>query len=333
MSRIEPTGTRKRLILSAILVVVLALFLNGCASDESSNESGSVSYDTADVDSFEDEAMAPEELGERMATTQAAPTSMGDGAAGIDADQRLIIRNLSMRLEVEDVSGTVDDIRGLVSAAGGAIIDLQVSTDDWGPVYRYEGTLADGTALSAYMTIRVPVGGADTFATDIRSLGEVLREGEGESDVTQQHIDLSARLRNLEAQEEQLRSFFERADDVEDLLAIQRELGQVRGEIESLQDRVDYLEDQASMATITVELVEPKKVVRPSGTDWGFVDAITTGVRALVSMINGIIIVLFGALPLIVIGLVTFFIVRSAVRRKRRDGQNVEEPPTPPEAQ
>ncbi|MDA3935624.1 MAG: DUF4349 domain-containing protein [Actinomycetota bacterium] len=315
MSETGSIHATKRVLLAALLATTLLLPLAGCAANEGSEESVSTSSDLGiSVDSdvaYDEEAQETQ----RAAMPQVEPTADGD-VANVDDSQRLIIRNLGLRLEVDSVSDSIAEIRDLVASANGSITDLQVTTDDYGPVYRYEGALSDGTALSAYVTIRVPVGDANDFTESTRSLGEVLREAEDESDVTQQHIDLSARLRNLQALEEQLRSFFDQAADVEDLLAVQSELERVRGEVESLQDRISFLERQASMATITVELVEPSAVVRPSGNDWGFVDAITTGIRAFVNTINVLIVILLGALPLIAIGFVIFVLIRSRIRKR-----------------
>ncbi len=313
MNRTRYVPTVRRALLVALAAAILMLPLVGCGASDDTVDSQATS---ADYDMAVEESIEFDDEGRDSFSEAAVPNALGEDVTNMDDAQRLIIRNLALRLEVESVEDAISEIRDLVKAASGAITDLQVTNDDYGPVYRYEGTLSDGMALSAYVTIRIPVGDANDFNESIRSLGDVLREAEDESDVTQQHIDLSARLRNLQAQEEQLRSFFDKATDVEDLLAVQQELGRVRGEIESLQDRISYLERQASMATITVELIEPSAVVRPKGTDWGFVDAITTGVRALVNTINALIIILLGALPLIMIGLVIFVIIRARLRKR-----------------
>jgi hypothetical protein len=144
-----------------------------------------------------------------------------------------------------------------------------------------------------------------------------LRESENESDVTQQHIDLSARLKNLQATEERLREFFDKAKNVTEMLAIEQELSRVRGDIEAMQAEIAYLERQAALSTVTVELVGPTPVVRPTGEDWGFVAALTQAVRGFVNTINGIIVLAGVLAPVILLGIVAFYLIRTVVRRRR----------------
>ena len=91
-----------------------------------------------------------------------------------------------------------------------------------------------------------------------------------QSDVTQQHVDLEARLKNLQAEEVRLRRFLDKATKVSEMLVIQRELSRVRGEIESMQAQIAYLDRQTAMATLSLALSAPGALVQPTGGTWGF---------------------------------------------------------------
>ena len=119
----------------------------------------------------------------------------------------------------------------------------------------------------------MPSDSYEDFIADVAKLGAITYQSEATSDVTQEHVDLSARLENLRAQEARLREFFAAAKDVKEMLAVEQELGRVRGDIESLDAQVTHLERQAAMATVSVELTEPRAVVRPEGSSWGFTEA------------------------------------------------------------
>ena len=314
---------RNRSARLAIVAALLALVLiaTGCTAFKGSDDFASDGAIEPDFDTATQERMvATEDEMLAEAGEEAAMAPPSSDAASVPSEDRLVIRNYGMRVEVETVETSIDDIRALTDAAGGTITALNVSTDVDGPVYRYEaeGTLSDGAPLAAYMTVRVPAEKLDGFIADIADLGKVLREYASEQDVTQEHVDLSARLANLQAQEERLRSFFEQATKVEEMLAIEAELGRVRGEIESMQAQIDYLERQAAMATLTIELTEPKAVVRPSGESWGFVESLTTSIRAFVGTINAMIIFSGAILPIAVLALVAFFVIRAVVRRRSR---------------
>lgn len=298
-----------------IAVVLVALVVVGC-----SGGSGYPQGDSAGA------PPAPAGGGPR-------PEAGGDGGqpeGEPQADQdRLIIRSKTLRLEVESTTDTITKLRDAARSHGGHVSDLEVATDsdDW--VYRTDGDgypVGDGQNLRGWVTMRVPTDKFEAFVDEVSGFGTVKFQSEASDDVTQQHVDLSARLDNLRAQEERLREFFEAADDVEDMLAIEKELGRVRGEIESLDAQVTYLERQAAMATVTVELVEPREVVRPDGESWGFVQAITDGVRGAAGVLTSIITFVIATSPLWIVALVLYFPIRGLVRRRRARKEGL--PPT-----
>lgn len=250
----------------------------------------------------------------------AVPPGSGEDASTIPADQRLVVRTVDMRVEVDDVEKSVAAIRKAAEARKGIVTDLQVSTDENVPIYRpyVEGSSAvDGAPLSGYITVRVPADTLDAFITETGKLGKIVRQAENESDVTQQHVDLAARLKNLQATETQLRDFFGKAKSVTEMLAIQQELTRIRGEIEAMQAEMAYLERQAAMSTVTVELIGPAPVVRPQGENWGFRDALTRSVRSFVDTINALIVFAGAIAPIALIGLVVYLIVRQILRKRR----------------
>ena len=309
-------------LLLALVGVFLATMITGCGVfDSQSGMDSAVSPEESS--GFVGRDMTAEESAKGTADSLVAPSAepYGADAADVPAEDRLVIRSVGMRVEVDDIDGSIEDLRKLAATYKAIVTDLQVSTDEDVPVYRYDAVepgLADGSALSGYMTLRVPAESLEAFVDEAASLGKVLRQSENESDVTQEHIDLSARLKNLQAQEARLREFFDKATKVEEMLAIEQELGRVRGEIEAMQAQIAYLERQAALSTVTIELTKPAPVVRPAGTDWGFVDAITQSVRAFVGTVNVLIILTGGVLPIAMLGLVAFLIIRAVIRRHNR---------------
>ena len=214
---------------------------------------------------------------------------------------------------------------------------MQVATDTDEGLYRdaQEGLPAgDGAALRGWVTVRVPAADLDAFVADVSQLGTVVYQSESTDDVTQEHIDLTARLENLRAQEARLRELVAAATNVEEMLAVEKELWRIRGEIESLDAQVQYLERQAARATVTVELTEKQPVVRPGGSSWGFVEAITNGIQGAVGVLTSTVTFLIASSPLWLTGLLVFFLVRRARRRRRADAataasaQPVTFPPT-----
>jgi hypothetical protein len=300
-------------VLATLVVIALVLALAGCDVGGES-VAPDIGFEQGDGFAVEDEAVSTAEA----PATRASGT--GADAANIPQEDRLIIRDKSLRMEVEDVRGTVEEVRDIADAHDALVTNVNVTSDD-GPIYRYDeygSTTGSGAALSGWITLRVPAGQYESFIDDASSLGEILWEGESIDDVTQQHVDLSARLANLEAEEVRLREFFDAAQNVEEMLLVEQELVRVRGEIESLTAQIAYLERQAAMATVTIELSEPAPVVRPDGPDWGFTRAITAGLQLAANVVKAIIVVALGALPLVLLGGVLFLIVRAIVKSRRR---------------
>lgn len=292
--------------------------MEGVSQDYSAPPPGSDERLSTDMGAAEGEALYAED--KAVASEPAPSGGAGADASAVPPEERLVILNQSLRLEVDEVDATITSMRDLVGKHAGQITDMQVSTDDDSPIYRYDESGYGGeTALRAYITVRVPGDKVEAFIAEASALGKVLRQSQSAQDVTQEHVDLTARLGNLQAEEKRLREFFASAKKVSEMLEIERELARVRGEIESIDAQKKYLERQAAMATVTFELVEPKPVVRPSGESWGFMEAITQSIRAFVGTINVLVVVLGPLLALLIfVGLPAFLVIRWLVRRLRK---------------
>lgn len=345
--RAAGTGTVRAKKVLIVLLVLVSVALGGCslvATDgQATRDSGYGAVSSqiapsppAEMGGAKDEAVTME-----YDATLAAPESPGQ-AAGPDAStvpaaDRLIVRTVDMRLKVDEVESTAESVRKAAEKRKGMVVDYQVSTDAGVPVYRpyVEGSaLADGAALSGYITVRVPAAELQSFIDEVSGMGKVVRQAENERDVTQEHVDLKARLVNLQATEARLREFFGKAKNVTEMLAIEQELTRVRGDIESMQAQISYLERQAAMSTVTIELAGPEQIVEPAGEDWGFSAALRQAVRGFVGTIN-VLIVLVGTLaPVAVIAVLAFVAIRALIRRRRAsradDGTDMGDPtPTP----
>jgi len=132
---------------------------------------------------------------------------------------------------------------------------------------------------------------------------------------------------NLQATEGRLREFFAKAKNVTEMLAIEQELTRVRGDIESMQAQISYLERQAAMSTVTIELTGPTPLVQPSGEDWGFATSVRQALRGFIGTINALIVIIGTLAPLLIILVLAYFIIRAAVRKSkaRRDEQGASE--------
>lgn len=333
MSRLRNGRARATLTLSAALIAT-ALLVAACGtSNQTAGVSDGASPSVAPgapalVDSSKT-SVSGYAGRDSVASDEAARSGAGT-APTVNASAKLLVVNKTMRIETSDVDKAITRIRELVKRDGADISSMQVATDVDQPIYREPVPLAGGNMeqaysvpLRAYITVRVPSDRYAAFIADAAKLGRVLNEAESSDDVTQQHVDMQARLDNLKAEQVRLRQLFAKATNVKDMLAVEQELARVQGEIESMKAQIDYLERQAARATVTLELTEPVAIVQPSGIDWGVRTALTDSIRAFVSTMNGLIVLLGPVLALLVfvgipVAVVAWLVVRGARHHAKR---------------
>ena len=162
----------------------------------------------------------------------------------VDAD-RMIVRTGNLTLIVNDVAQSMERITQIAASFDGYVVS--------------SNQFKEGERLVGQIAIRVVSGSFDETIRMMRALAlEVVAETSTSKDVTEEFTDLKARLGNLEAAELQLVRIMEKAEKVEDVLAVQRELTRVRGEIEQTKGRMQYLERTSETSLIQVTLQQSK---------------------------------------------------------------------------
>jgi hypothetical protein len=248
---------------------------------------------------------AGEEPPASEATTGGGPASGEGNAAPIE--QR-IIKTGEVSVEVADVQAAVGRVRAFVLELGGYVGGSQAGSGDQG----------------ATLTLRVPAARFDEALDRLRDLdGEVVAEATRESDVTRQVIDLGARIANLEASEASYRVLLERAERIEDVLAVQTRLDGVRGEIEQLNAQLQEIEGDADLSTLTVSLIPTAEPVAEQAEAWNLGSEVQGALAALVGIGQGLLnlVIWFGIvwLPvLLVLTILALLALRAVLEVRRR---------------
>lgn len=241
-------------------------------------------------------------------STSRDPTGAGEAPLHAAPAEQRIIKTGEMSLEVENVATSLAAVRGVAAEIGGYVGGSQA------------GTLEQ----SATLTLRIPASRFEEALSRLRELGgTVLAESTREQDVTSQVVDLEARIANLEASESSYRVLAERAERVEDVLAVQSRLDQVRGEIEQLRAQLENVSDQADLSTLTVTLVPAAAPVRAQAEGWDPGARLAEAAAALVGVGQGVLNVLIWVgivvLPiLVVLGILVLIGLRVASEVRRR---------------
>lgn len=226
-----------------------------------------------------------------------------------------------MQMRVDDLASAIASLRALTQKVGGSVSQLTVTSDSESaapdtPHSASETVPIPGPA-SASVTMRLPAASLAEVEVRVGALGRLVSQSSNESDVTQKHVDLSARLANSQAEEVRLRGLLARAGTVSDLLQVERELSRVQGDVESMQAQLAYLDSQIAMATLTVSLDEPGPIVRPSAGGWGFFDAVTQGVQGAAALLRAMVTSLLTLSPLLVITALAWWFLSWFVPRRR----------------
>ena len=213
-----------------------------------------------------------------IAPTAPAPAAMPAVVEGKDytsegmpgtPQERMIIRTGDMSLVVADVMQARDEVAQLAVSLNGYVVSSRI----WGEEQEMRGQIS----------IRVPDEQFEPALTKLRELAiRVESESTDSQDVTEEYIDLEARLKNAEATESQYLALLDRATEVEDILNIYNSLSRVRTEIEQIKGRMQYLERTTSMSYISVRL-EPEATAAPlARAGWSMLEEFKSAIRGIV---------------------------------------------------
>ncbi|MEO7667072.1 MAG: DUF4349 domain-containing protein, partial [Dehalococcoidia bacterium] len=179
--------------------------------------------------------------------------------------ERKIVRNATMDTTVEDVPSAVRSVESRALAAGGFVSASNVFLEappDPAPVLEGEPVPTPAPERQrANVQIRVPAESYTAVMSDLRALGDVKLESSTTSEVTEQYTDLEARLRNLQASEQQYLDLLGRAAEIPDIITVQDRLNAVRLEVEQVQGQLQLLDDLTDLATIDINISLPPLVV------------------------------------------------------------------------
>jgi hypothetical protein len=245
--------------------------------------------------------------------------SGGEDGVGAPVDDAKIIRTGTIDLEVADVPASLAAARDGIRAMGGYIGASETASIDDTPI--------------ATVTYRIPVDRWEEALDLLRGINgsgtKVVSERTQAVEVTGQIVDLEARIRNLRASETALQQIAAEAVRISDVLEVQAQLTQVRGEIEQLTAQLVALEDQTAYATLTASFRVPVVAVEIAQADWDPRAVVDEASASLIDVLQalttaGIWFAIVWLPILLVLGAIVG-IVAFVARRVRRTG-----PPTGP---
>ncbi|MGF7045639.1 hypothetical protein J2T13_000099 [Paenibacillus sp. DS2015] len=324
-----------------IVFMVCILFIGGCGSssnnDSAANSKVSMSEETPMADkamseqkSETTEAEADKEsssvdkmkLDQSNVSGSEVPVSgegftRGDTAAGLN--KKLIYR-ADIVMEVEDYGKSQSEIRNMVTLAGGYIVGFTENQSK----QEQGGTF----------TLKVPASGFSPFLDNLEKLEhESLQRSINGQDVTEEYMDLEARLKTKELMEIQYTEFMKKATKPTELVTFAKELGKIQEEIEQTKGRMRYIDNNVSYSTIEIRLYQPivdnianNTVKKPAPLFERANDALKGAINIMSLLFQWLVVIVFALLPFLLVGGVIgwlIWIIRRNNTRKRADRRDL----------
>jgi len=295
----------------SIALLVISLLLTACAAASNQRAPGS----TVGITS---EGVSPQMPAAQPAFDSSSKSGYSVDQAATSVD-RLVIKNATLSMAVNDPIKSMDNITHMAEGMGGFVVTADM----------YQQSLSNGVKVpQVSMSIRVPAEKLDEALATIKKETDqpIISENESSQDVTAEYTDLNSRLTNLQAAEKQLQEIMASATKTEEVLAVYSQLVSVREQIELIKGQMQYYEQSAALSSISIQLianaaVQPISIAgwQPSGVAREALQSLINTLQSLASFGIRLVILYVPTLLIIFIpiGLIAWGVV-ALVRRGRK---------------
>ena len=252
------------------------------------------------------------------------PTDSTQTTAGAVAENRKLIRRVSLGLETEEYDVLLSAISDRIASCGGYMEAMEADT-------RYSSN-----SRYATMTVRVPADRLDTFVSAVSEVSNVVQRSESTDDVTLAYVDTESRRDALRVEQERLMALLEKAESLTDILEIENRLTEVRYQLETLESQLRTYDNLVDYATVTLSISEVRQLTPTEEKGFwekigdGFIDS----VRNVWSGLKRVVHLLIVSIPYLLViaafaGLV-LLIVFLCIRRGRKNAAKRRQTPPQP---
>ena len=269
--------------LITVSVILFASIFGACSTEDTSvsmREGATTSYETMSV--------APS----MKAVTSESGRDFSSSSENTSSARIQINGNLTV--QVRNISTAMESIQSLIDQYGGSI-----TSSNLGNSYDRYGNLSALVPRESFYEL------IDAIE---KVVSEVTSENINSLDVTEEFVDIEARLNVMKQTESRFIALLSDASDVEEIMSVEKELMRLRGDIDSLEGRIKYLNKTTDNAVLNIHITEEKPII---GDDWSFLDSLDNSVRNLISLgkniANFLITIIVFSPILIVVSLISFF--------------------------
>lgn len=292
---------KKRIFTMAFVFPLLLLMFPGCSFGQEYLKS---TTGEEIVGAPPPSPMMVEPAAESMKMMRGGPAEMesaASGAADVSYIDRKVIYTGNARIEVKSCDKSIEKIKEMVAGVKGVVADISVTTYDEG--YK-----------TANVVIQVPSDNFEQILNMLGDLGKVKSRSSSGEDITEEYVDLTARLENAKRMEKRLVDLLEnQSKNLKDMLDVEKELGRVRENIERFEGKKRYFDTRVAMSTITIELFEPYKystsIIDPVK------NALDKAGELFMKSVGGVLLFAAAAVPWFILIAVLAYIVGILIRR------------------
>src|SRR5215210_650629 len=239
-------------------------------------------------------AAAPGSADNAVSLQAASPSARSDNPWSrplpSDPTSRLIVRTGQASVEVDSLETAMLEVRRLMQRVGGFVADASVQS-------------GRNQLRSATLELKAPSSRFDELTEGLRPLGRLQYVNVKAQDVSEEFVDLTARVANGHRLEERLVELLRtRTGKLQDVLSVERELARVREEIERMEGRLRFLKTSAQLSTLSVNLFEPPPLVASHPGQSVIGEAFKTAWRNFVGVLAGAIASLGFVVPVVILG-------------------------------
>jgi hypothetical protein len=331
--------------IAIILVVAGLAALGGCGS--------SYSETTTTAGGYSDDGAAGYATTAAPATTAFAGVSTTMAGAASDQNSTETTASGGSGSAAQPNVSTLTGESGQ-KIIGDAVLDIEVASGGFQTAFTNAALLADryggyiitsqssasgdkGKIDAGTVAVRVPVASFSAAVADADKLGTLKNQQISTQDVTQEYVDLQARIINSQAKLDTFRKLYDKATTIQDIVQVQEVVTAAQDELEQLKGRQRYLQEHTSYSTLTINIREagaaPVTTTTTSGAPWGVGKAFGDGAHNFVKAVNAIVRALGIIVPvLVVLAIIAYIVYRSWRWNAKRHGRYVGRPPAAPVA-
>jgi hypothetical protein len=266
-------------------------------SEDADAESGYGNLSNQAIDVERGDASASEDGSSFVGLTADDPNAVSGAAEFLDPK---LVKTADIRVAVKDFDPAWDRANDVAARFGGAVIGSRTQ--------QIADRIAQGT-----VTMRVPSVKLDQVLAELRGLGTLAELNTSGDDIAEQIDNVKDKVTDVRAEEAELLEMQRRARSVAEQLEVKGRLEAVRKDIESLRSKQRKYEDQVEFSAVSATIVEDQSLA-DDNTLLG--RALDTGVGAALTVLAGTLVLIGGLLPLALLALAAWFVVRT-VRRRR----------------